>query len=190
MKALPGLLIEYLVTGSIVILAAVVINSMCIVAVPGVTAIGNAKLPALALFVPAVYCLGMIVDYLSKGLVKIICWPIKKIWDGLSKKYDYISERKKYVGSYSQAEIMAISDALGSEYVMRSSRDRIARGLFFTVFVTFIMIGWFKGLSCEFIITFLASVLSFCVWWRFDRLSRRWKYSSTEALKNIRANKL
>ena len=185
MKALPGLLIEYLVTGTVVILTVLIVDAICTNSIYGFIFVGSANPVQIAVVIPAVYCLGMIVDYLSKVAVEAIAKVVKKVWDKSARKFSIVPLRKTYPPSYSQHEIMARSEALGGEYIMRSSRDRVARGLFFSVLISSLVIGQIKRLGSEALVAFVLSILSFCVWWRFDHLSSRWKYKSTVALKNI-----
>ena len=185
MKALPGLLIEYLVTGTVVILTVLIVDAVCTNSIYGFIFVGSANPVQIAVVIPAVYCLGMIVDYLSKVAVEAIAKVVKKVWDKSARKFSIVPLRKTHPPSYSQHEIMARSEALGGEYIMRSSRDRVARGLFFSVLISSLVIGQIKRLGSEALVAFVLSILSFCVWWRFDHLSSRWKYKSTVALKNI-----
>lgn len=185
MKALPGLLIEYLVTGTVFVLAILIVEALCMDENNLLTFVRSAKPAEIAISIPAVYCVGMVVDYFSKLLVEFIADRIKQLWDLISKNIPRFPKRKeKYSDLFSTAEIMLRSDLLGSEYVMRSSWDRVARGLFFSALLSTIILGYFKGIGCEFLIALGVSIFAFCVWWRFDHLTRRWKYKSTKALRN------
>lgn len=74
MKALPGLLVEYLVTGTVFILSILILENLClndkhlITFFKGLPDFGSGIVIAL----PVIYCLGMIIDILAKYLTEMI----------------------------------------------------------------------------------------------------------------------
>ncbi len=115
--ALPGLLIEYLISGALALVwLAPLLKTL------GVGAVQSGLLPLLAI---ALYVVGMSIDFLAYWLVK----PLKRF---LRKK----AWRKYGVDSIAQAEgsvereiiFYLYAPEIAKEVAMRSRRDRVARG--------------------------------------------------------------
>ena len=111
---LPGLLVEYLIDGSVALLWIIPLLSMVGITLPS----DSSK---LVLFFPGLYVVGMTVDYLARFIV--LRWK-RKI-----KKQVYGQFKDKNLSSHEiQAKLTAYSSDLTNAAEMRSSRDRIARG--------------------------------------------------------------
>jgi len=149
---LPGLLIEYLVSGAI--------------AFAWLFPILQSKLmridtPFLPVAFLLLYVLGMAVDYLAWILTRI---PKHWIRAWVYRKYRSNGESLKQSGTLRQAKISMYAPDLAKELAMRSSRDRIARGsvvnsILATVFLLPLQIGIPLVVSAIFI------------WAGFERLS-------------------
>jgi hypothetical protein len=146
---LPGLLVEYLINGS-----------CALIWIWGSFKLFNINSPfdndaGLLILVPGLYVVGMIVDHLAKLIVDHLA---KLILDPLID-----------TNSFDSTKIILHSPDLGKEYVMRSSRDRIARGAFInTVLITVIFSLLFRGhLYTILPIGIAFSVLFVSMWKRF-----------------------
>jgi hypothetical protein len=114
--ALPGLLIEYLVSGAI--------------AFAWLFPLVHSRLPTIeAPLVPVVilllYVLGMAIDFLAFFLTRI---PKHWIRGRVARRYQASGYSEKQSGTFRQAKIAMYAPELAKELAMRSSRDRIARG--------------------------------------------------------------
>ncbi len=185
MKSLPGLLVEYLVIG------ATALGALWILHISGVVAFGiwntvAEMTPAQAIFLaPAIYCLGMFVDFLSILMTRFMSLISDPSWDFLNKKFTSVPERVSLDERYSQAELHARSDVLGAEYVMRSSRDRVARSFYVVVLSITISLGITGNDWDVIMVAALVTILSYLMYLRFHHLTRRWKRKATKALKKI-----
>lgn len=198
--ALPGLLIEYLIDGAcgLVWIAIVAIRMGILSQMPQ-------KEWALFLL-PILYVLGMMVDFVALLLGKPIEYVARSISRtsivrkrGRQRHEDSKGQEYKRIldGNSGTAFIMLRSERLGQEYVMRSSRDRIARGAVANCIITTIVIGLSVGhMPHQPSTRFLNSVPSVAVWFfgtllsvlfagmwlRFQRLTSRWKREAVLAI--------
>jgi hypothetical protein len=128
--ALPGLLIEYLITGAIAL----------IWLYPLIERAGYTQISAsnLSLAVPALYVAGMVIDFAAYWLTK----PLKKvIRERVEKQYRLTFTGERGTSVARLAKFTLYAPELAKEVGLRSSRDRIARGaivnmILITIFVT------------------------------------------------------
>ena len=156
--AIPGLLIEYFVAGTIVL--------TWLRQVPSV----NSYLESIpAPYLPAafllLYVLGMAVDFCAWGITR---YPKRWVRRPIYRKYRHTDAEDTQSGTLRQARIALHAPELAKELALRSSRDRIARGcivnaILATIFVLPLPIGLF--------ITAFAIV----VWISFESLSYRYE---------------
>ncbi|HWM94339.1 MAG TPA: hypothetical protein VN493_26520 [Thermoanaerobaculia bacterium] len=160
---LPGMLVEYLITGS-----------CALIWVRGTLLLlqANNNLPdglvlqgwdgaKLAFLVPGIYVLGMLVDFLGKGLVD---W-FKKVAGKSLKKTESDKELRYWV-------IFMHAPELGRQIEIRSSRDRVARGAIVNAVIGTVVLAllnsannskfWWVILGGVFF-----SLLFSALWWRF-----------------------
>jgi len=150
--ALPGLLVEYLVSGAI---AFAWLFPLLQSALPRIDA---ALLPVAFLLL---YVLGMAVDYLAWALTRV---PKRWIRAWVSRRYggDGTSERQS--GTLRQAKIALYAPDLAKELAMRSSRDRIARGsVVNAILATVFLLPWQFGVPLV--------AFAMLLWAGFERLS-------------------
>lgn len=115
---LPGMLIEYLITGSCALIWMWVLSS---VLGKGLPSISDTR---LLLFLPAIYVVGMIIDYVARGLVIFIVKTVKALKKRKAKDQKNEKKRNSMAGSVSRAFVFLHSAELSKQYEMRSSRDR------------------------------------------------------------------
>jgi hypothetical protein len=175
---LPTFFIEYLINGSC---ALVWISWLLIVfgAIDRVPDMGAGK---LALLVPALYVLGMTIDWIARWVVKKLLK--ENLLEPLLKKIGILKieslERDRPGG---QVEKRAATLALRSkeatrEYSMRSSRDRVARGaLINLILATIVLTTWYDNLKPPslklsvhliWVIGIILVILFFVVWYHFE----------------------
>ena len=131
---LPGLLIEYLVIGSVALLWVAILV--------GPTALAN-SIPTVYLIAlaPGIYALGMLVEFLAFVLVSFPYRACLKTWirNWVENRPDLALEKTQFMNASGQGtawrQISIHLDAakleapeLAAQVEMRSSRDRIARG--------------------------------------------------------------
>ena len=114
MRALPGLLIEYLINGAVALLWVVKLYPQ----IDGYTSNGGALL-----LLPVLYVAGMAIDLIAFG---VGYFPKHILRSQLNKKYGL--EGSTSGGSPRKAFIIKNCPSLAEELEKRSSRDRIARG--------------------------------------------------------------
>lgn len=150
--ALPGLLIEYLVSG------AVAFAWLFPLLQGKVIKIDTPFLPVAFLLL---YVLGMAVDYLAWALTRI---PKHVIREWVYRKYRGNDLTQEQSGTLRQAKITLYAPDLAKELAMRSSRDRIARGsVVNSILATMFLLPLQVGLP----LVVFASLL----WVGFERLS-------------------
>ena len=202
MKALPGLLIEYLITGSGAVFAIWAAWSFGIIVIPDWFQPETMKPVTVAMLIPNIYLAGMLVDFVSKALTNVLAGFLDDFWhprcgDPLRSvlpggfKWLIPAGPKKYDASLSTAQIYEKSERLSEQFEMRSSRDRIARGAFANLLLLTIFIGMGAGTSVAITSLHVAgatclTVVVFLMWRRFKRLSSRWKYEASIALSDDR----
>jgi hypothetical protein len=197
--SLPGLLIEYLITGAVAI---VWIWTLASAVQPGsqlnLKDFGAAH---VTLAVPLAYVLGMVVDYVGRLLATAIrrgvADPVncrlgpaiaRHVPAGWVAIHEFLAAGSKpSVAPLMQAEILIKSTELGKQYEMRSSRDRIARGMLANV-TAFALGGAVVGARLGSIVTIwgrlsiAAILLSFAVWFRFHELTNLFINNAAKAL--------
>ena len=191
---LPGMLIEYLINGSCALIWIWISLRMLGMEVPSVS---DAR---LVLFLPAIYVIGMIIDYVARGLVLFVVDTTKGLKrtaksrkatvSSNNSETDKIGEKRKpKKGSVSRAYMFLHSPELSKQYEMRSSRDRVARGAFLNTILLTISLIIFCPCSNPYLplnITLPAGLflsgLCFAMWYRFERLTSRFKQSAYKAI--------
>ena len=192
---LPGMLIEYLINGSCALIWIWISLRMLGKEVPSVSD------PRLVLFLPVIYVIGMIIDYVARGLVLFIvdtakrlkrtAKPRKATLSSNNSETDKIGEKRKpKKGSVSRAYMFLHSPELSKQYEMRSSRDRVARGALLNTILLTISLIIFCPCSNPYLpldITLPAGLflsgLCFAMWYRFEGLTSRFKQSAYKAIK-------
>lgn len=131
------------------------------------------------LLVPLLYAFGMAVDFASNTLLSRLTLHIHS-FDKVNLLPDELSET---------VFINYRSSHLGQALELRSTRDRIARGFFFnlvvaTLVVPFCDISWLlpHRRSALFASLVVLTVVAFGAWWRFERLTFRFKKHAARAI--------
>ena len=149
---LPGLLIEYLFNGALALTWLFPFVSTYLDTVPDIL---------LPFLVVAVYVMGMVIDVVAWLLTR----PIKPwIRRPVHQKYHGSKDVEAASGTLRQAKITLHAPELAKELAMRSSRDRIARGVIVNaILVAIVILPWWVGL-----VVVAASIM---VWAMFEKLS-------------------
>lgn len=161
--ALPGLLIEYLVSGAMALLWLTLTKWE-----PQISALG-AKLPILVL---ALYVVGMAIDMVAFFVTRAPKhWLRKKVF----RIYRPNEDADRGSATERQARIALHAPELGRELAMRSSRDRIARGLIVnSACALFFLDPWWVG--------GVALICSTAMWMSFERLSYGFELCADKAV--------
>lgn len=175
---LPGLLVEYLVNGSCALIWIWILFHVPSVDLPAGMDMARMDGARIALFIPILYVLGMIVDFLSLITVRHLTMKYTKQREGRDGKI------------MSTAAILLHSVELGKEYVIRSSRDRIARGMVINSAITTIVLAAYclttsTPIAALFVlpIGFAFSGLCYRMWYRHERISYLYQKLASDALK-------
>ena len=131
------------------------------------------------LVAPVLYAFGMAIDFASNTLLNKLIRHIHS-----SHKENLLPN-----GLSDTAFINYRSSTLGHALELRSTRDRIARGFFFNLVVTTLVI-FFRDVSWllpiprfEVLVSLiLLTVVAFGTWWRFERLTYRLKKHAVRAI--------
>jgi len=178
---IPGLLIEYLMTGCM----AVLLWYSSLEKVAGTwensDILGNQVVGALVI-IPLVYVIGSIIDFIGTlSLIypkRIIRNGVRNWWRDAGRPLPDIDD-EKLITTY----LLSTNHALGKEFEERSSRDRIARGAAFVLIVSAAIEVYLNNIT-QSSIYFLIALLLFAVWYRAEKSSFRFKlqawYLSTE----------
>jgi|SRR5215472_1207912 len=181
---LPGFFLEYLVTGSCALLW--IYGLFVLFGQAQRLQIDSARSLLIA---PALYVVGMIVDFMSRTALV-----------GMRDRMEEIAEKKEGRGSdrspMHYADVLARSPDLARQIELRSSRDRIARGaagnlLLATIVFTIVAardpgpIAWYVVLPVGLVLVLAAIAM----WYRFHRLTNRFARKAAEALLKIPSNK-
>lgn len=191
--SLPGLLIEYLITGVVALLS----GWWLFAEANPRDALYFHELEAahIAIAAPVAYLIGMFIDYVGKYLAEGTDYVVTRAakwlrtFRGLSENTATDTPRPRLMH---KAEIFARAPEVGKQYEMRKSRDRIARGLFANVVVVSLggLLGS-KALPISFGIWLLSSgvacVSTFVIWRRCAHLTLRYKEKASVALALIAA---
>jgi hypothetical protein len=159
---IPGLLIEYLISGATALIwLAPLLKSY------GVDPLQANLLPLLAI---ALYVVGMVIDFLAFWLVKplkpiIYRWAWSKIGDTSPRTKNNSVEREIQFALY--------APEIAKEVAMRSSRDRIARGALVNALIAFLLEQVFGAYPTTLPISVWipAIILFIAMWFVFQRLS-------------------
>ncbi len=202
--SLPGLLIEYLITGATAFLWLWFLLPYPQLDAPAKVGLEGIDAKTLGLMVPLAYVLGMIIDFVSnlvtRGLrflvVEHTLWPLRKrIAAALPKIQRYLEPPERKRAPLSQHEIMLASAELGKQLEMRSSRDRVARGAFLNAVIGTIVVTTYCGANPECHVSTRAilfggcgmSLVLFAMWHRFDWLTDKYKRKAGEAIQKQKA---
>ena len=161
--ALPGLLIEYLVSGAIAFAWL-----FPLIRAP-LTHIDAPYLPIVFLLL---YVLGMAVDFIAWVATR----PLKhRIRAWVYRKYVAENSKETQSGTLRQAKIAMYAPDLAKELAMRSSRDRIARGsIVSAICATVFLIPWQIGLPLV--------LFSVVLWSGFERISYGYELCAERAI--------
>jgi hypothetical protein len=181
MLQLTGLLIEYLAIGS----ASLLWILLLIVASAGLPrALDHPAI--IALFLPLTYVLGMIGDFLGESILRSAKSSIRNV----ARKGTGLEELSS---GRIQAKIVAFSPDLATELNARSSRDRIARGVFVNVpLVGMATLVWvlknssrihylYFAASLTVIFTVLLTLVVYLMWRRFQTISYNYEVFAYQA---------
>ncbi|WP_137938962.1 hypothetical protein [Chitinivorax sp. B] len=150
--ALPGLLIEYLVSGALAFawLLPLLQHRLSVV-----------EAPYLPVFLLLLYVLGMAIDFLAWWATRL---PKHWIRAWVYRKYRGPGAIDNESGTLRAAKIGFYAPELAKELAMRSSRDRIARGAIINALLAAIFhLPWWAGVS--------AVAFTVTLWASFERLS-------------------
>lgn len=161
--ALPGLLIEYLVSGAL--------------AFAWLFPLLQSNLPKLdggylSVFLPLLYVLGMAVDFLAWWATGL---PKRWIRRWVYRKYRGSNAVESESGTARAVRIALYAPELAKELAMRSSRDRIARGAIINaLFAAVFILPWWVG-------ALLAS-FTLILWAGFERISYGFELCADQAV--------
>ena len=131
---IPGLLIEYLVIGGVSCLWLLPLLLWLGVFPTSGSDVLKAITPVIA--IPFLYVMGLMIDIPAEKLIKARKDTIRK--KTKDKFYTKVNDSRSIIDAkiaFSTVEVMHLSQDLGKESEMRSSRDRIARGTFLNLFI-------------------------------------------------------
>lgn len=114
--SLPGLLIEYLVIGSLALPWLLRLFPVEVSQLPG------AAFPVVAAYL---YFTGMVVDVVAFFALRPLKWTIRRL---LAERHSLTHDAKPGAATRRLIRLMQKSKTLSDEAAARSSRDRIARG--------------------------------------------------------------
>jgi hypothetical protein len=172
---IPGLLVEYLVSGCVAL--------VWLLPLLQVLGYSPQKNPAIAaLFLPGLYVLGMVVDFVG--------WFAFRRLKSRIKRKAYANLKPEFGTTHAvEIRILIYAPELAQASEMRSSRDRVARGtvvnaILGTVVLT--LCGQRAGISLAPIsivaIGLLIVLLCLAMWYRFQRLSYDYEMRSLNAI--------
>ena len=164
--AIPGLLIEYLINGALALIWLVpLLNKYSILENP----FFSFEKINIAIIAILLYLLGMFIDYIAW----IVSKPIKKIIRENCLKELGIEKQIEKGDSYRRETKIAIyAPELSREILMRSSRDRIARGaLLNSIFGTIAFIVIMPQVQVPLIVGLILITICFFMWKGFEKVS-------------------
>lgn len=144
--ALPGLLVEYLITGTLTLawLAPIVTSESS----SGVAHLATLDRSVQLLFlVPSAYAVGMFVDVLASQILRPLKQGIRRYAKRTRGRSDLVLKRGE--GTTRKALLAVKAPAAAKEAEQRSSRDRIARGLVLNIVPLLVLalgVPWWVGL--------------------------------------------
>ena len=165
--ALPGLLIEYLIVGSLALAWLYPVLKRA-----GLDTITLSNLPLIVL---GLYVIGMMIDFYAFILLR----PIKQWVRAKANKKYRPTKAPQFGGAAARAAKFSLhAPEIAKEVQMRSSRDRIARGAFINAVLATI---FGRELLPLWIGLFLI-VTTFVMWMVFEFLSYSYEINAEEAL--------
>jgi hypothetical protein len=197
--ALPGLLIEYLITGACALLWGWYAVDMAWPTQPLKLETLQPEHSLIAL--PLAYVAGLLVDYVGRlvatlgrlvvadrinGVVAVKLARIVPV--RLVTLRRFLRRRRKGHRSISQAKLWLKSAELGRQYEMRSSRDRVARGLFGNTVLATLALNIFRSDMPPVLAATLnpfavtLALLSFAMWYRLNALTEKFRSAAAAAL--------
>jgi hypothetical protein len=162
----PGLLIEYFVSGVLAAIATYPLWLDLIQIKP--------EAPHYAIFAVGLYVVGMAVDFAGWALTG----PFKKkLRKGVRMKFDLGSDGQPGATYAREAKFAIYVPALAQEVARRSSRDRIARGaIVSSILATIFTLPLMIGIACI--------LLSILMWIGFERVSHGFEISAERILED------
>lgn len=151
--AIPGLLIEYFIVGALAL----------IWLYPPLKMMGLDKVDIsyLTLLIPGVYVIGMSIDFIALLITKPIKGLVRR-W--VEKRYNIKVIKERGIGLHRQVKFALYAPEVYKEVLMRSSRDRIARGALVNSILGFFFLK--PMLLAIFLVLFF-----FILWVGFERVS-------------------
>jgi hypothetical protein len=169
--ALPGLLIEYLVSGALAFAWLLPLLQNKIPKVDG---------SYLPVFLLLLYVLGMVVDFIAWWVTRL---PKQWVRSWVYRRYRGIASPDSESGTKRAVKIGFYAPELAKELAMRSSRDRIARGAIINAFFSAVFIlPWWAGAALV--------AFSIIVWASFERLSYGFELCAEQAVEEKLAHEL
>jgi hypothetical protein len=172
---IPGLLVEYLISGSFAM-----IWLLPLLLLTGYTPQKD-DAAILIVFLPALYVVGMIIDFISGFIVKPHKYRIKKrVYEGFKLKS--MSEQ------VTEIKLLLHAPELAKSSEMRSSRDRIARGTITNAFlITVVAVAYTQQFGITAAVTsasigLIAVIICWRMWVRFQTLSYRYQIRAIDIL--------
>lgn len=163
--SLPGLLIEYLVTGSLAIPWLIRLVPLSVTELPG------AAFPVLGAWL---YFTGMVIDVVAFFVLRPIKWRIRK---RVATRLGVAHESNAGAAATRLVRLMQQSKVVSDEANARSSRDRIARGAVINAMVTaFAYAGAVRGLMIG------VSVAALAMWVFFESSSHTFELNAEREL--------
>jgi hypothetical protein len=170
--------VEYLVIGCIALFWAVPVAS------PHLSKFfaGHDKL--IVLLLPSVYVLGMAIDFMAEILLS----PVKDIIRRQQERDGILQDARDLKIPSSSAFVFLKCSDLGKEVQARNTRDRIARGTFLNLVLATILFMFVeptlysKSRSGVIITCAVGAVVAFPMWWRFEKLSRRFRHNAVATI--------
>ena len=179
---LPGLLIEYLVVGSMALL--------WVLPLLGIDVSDQIQLGTVATLAPTIYILGMFVDFIAFALLSLL--PIKEYSlkhlirkavnrdvneenHSISKNLFYENEKRN---SAAHIWLSLESPDLLKEVKERSSRDRIARGAFINILILWLLSATVNTpilIQFTYIQWLITSLFSLLVWVTLEQNSYKFE---------------
>jgi len=166
---LPGLLIEYLISGAFALLWILVL-----LVTPGVEIPMPRSSKLWPLLVPLLYVLGMLIDYIAS----IAVYPLKQ----------RIKRRVRILSNHDTTKLWIKSPDLAREIAHRSSRDRVARGAIINIFfLTTILVNYYMQKANFFSAVLAAGIgtmifaISVLMWYRFQQLTIEYEKKALKA---------
>ena len=180
MKALAGLLVEYLVIGavSLIWIFPLTINSPAFL---DLVASKEVCVSILALALPAIYVVGMICDYWGYKITKLkILGKYGKTGIETEIWGENIDPKSQNIHIYATC----YEPQLAEEIEARSSRDRVARGSFVAFFPVLFWPPMELPYFSLFVIAATVLLSLSLLWYRYQTLSAKYEKKSWELLIN------